>query len=1081
MSRESLELDGIITHEISNPTEWPSPVHRLSQLLQHCGLSSAIVSITHPLSPDRVSDLVQEISERLAAPDNAALALHESPSPLSVELRDFILLSVADIREIRRRRQYGYFAHARTFSLPLISRLGLLCDEQASVFADASFTLPRATSARLSQLDGHFELLVAFVAKDPKMAVSSGLGYTPSTQIGELEEGAPDEEASPIEEEENSECGDSEQTSRSNTDSEGSEGNGSGEASDSGESDVENGENHGESVESGESGESDGTSSERSLDMPLSAHLLPGRGRRLWCAIPVFAVAKSDGISPLLSSILYQRFVWGIDLPAVGITISESGDIARVILAWLDSDVNEGLPIIHVAYADEQVPCPSLGVFDLSDPIHALMLSHFVLGLRSHFRDVAEGTRTPHVQPLSWRSDHVVHDLAHNNRLQEPAESHAASIFRWASQVSDDTRQVVGPVVAGKPLSPSMAPKSSTSSKPSKSSNKGKSVDQAGKPDIRSQRAQTKAAQSAPQSIPEILEPKAEAKAKVDKKPTEENLAKLSAADVKTVLTISSFLFERGVIAVTRLKLSAEQSGDEFNDVSLFINKMIDVYDDLAEYRWLGSWTATTILSEQHPILKPICDLLVSDHQIVSDRLKSIPELDSELAPILARKLPEILLASVGAYSLLAVASARGVSEAESRHNWDALLYRFFVTGDEYISKNVLFERTLNYSRNPALDAFKEAIKESDVIAAVAEQFDQTKTINGDILHNASRITFKSAKLGGEHLLLHNQVIAFQQEADRTIASMDRTKLKAQIMKHGPKEPKIGIADAILVVPIHPTKKPDLSKTDIKETINKFGLIHYMEPYKQKDKPDFTKSTGALFNVLTSDSDSVGNTMPRPAPSPHLSTSKDQARKDTLQPLGGSPTSGLDPDTKRALVKSPLFISCTETQGSTTPPEWRFDPSAHGELDFRYPVLMVEHKRNDTTEHQVLNQTRLYCTAAITFLATLQITEQPVFGLVTCGSKGTVIMCWKFKEQIYIMERNMRTFDISEPLQAFHLATFLLRLAKWSQQLHAKYSAKDKNVADRLYKYAQDNTDATKIWTKMSQNPKSKKDKPASL
>jgi hypothetical protein len=82
-------------------------------------------------------------------------------------------------------------------------------------------------------------------------------------------------------------------------------------------------------------------SSVDSLDLPLQAHMLLGRGRRLSAVVPVLLVADSHNIVPLLCSALYQRHVWGIHQPVVGLCCSSTGTIAMAIFGWLNSDQSE--------------------------------------------------------------------------------------------------------------------------------------------------------------------------------------------------------------------------------------------------------------------------------------------------------------------------------------------------------------------------------------------------------------------------------------------------------------------------------------------------------------------------------------------------------------------------------------------------------------------------------------------------------------------------------------------------------------------------------------------------------------------
>ncbi|KZP03876.1 hypothetical protein FIBSPDRAFT_448767 [Athelia psychrophila] len=82
-------------------------------------------------------------------------------------------------------------------------------------------------------------------------------------------------------------------------------------------------------------------SSRLSLDVPFAAHMLPGRGRRLRAVLPVICIADESNIYPLLTSALYQRRVWNIDEPVIGLVISRTGTAGQVYLAWLDAQSEE--------------------------------------------------------------------------------------------------------------------------------------------------------------------------------------------------------------------------------------------------------------------------------------------------------------------------------------------------------------------------------------------------------------------------------------------------------------------------------------------------------------------------------------------------------------------------------------------------------------------------------------------------------------------------------------------------------------------------------------------------------------------
>jgi hypothetical protein len=77
--------------------------------------------------------------------------------------------------------------------------------------------------------------------------------------------------------------------------------------------------------------------------------------------------------------------------------------------------------------------------------------------------------------------------------------------------------------------------------------------------------------------------------------------------------------------------------------------------------------------------------------QYEETRLKDPPGiLDGSHVGIIERRLSLLLSATVGAYTLAAQVVGRPIYEAECRHDWDAVLYRFYVGQDEIISANVL-------------------------------------------------------------------------------------------------------------------------------------------------------------------------------------------------------------------------------------------------------------------------------------------------------------------------------------------------------------------------------------------------------
>ncbi|KAG2351058.1 hypothetical protein BDR07DRAFT_1447015 [Suillus spraguei] len=69
-----------------------------------------------------------------------------------------------------------------------------------------------------------------------------------------------------------------------------------------------------------------------------------------------------------------------------------------------------------------------------------------------------------------------------------------------------------------------------------------------------------------------------------------------------------------------------------------------------------------------------------------------------------------------------------------------------------------------------------------------------------------------------------------------------------------------------------------------------------------------------------------------------------------------------------------------------------------------------------------MNQMKTYLVSSVTFLSKLGIVDKPVFGLIS--------MAWMTNKQIYVMERNIRHYDIRDPLQALQFVSILPRLAR---------------------------------------------------
>ncbi|KAG6916957.1 hypothetical protein DXG01_004506 [Tephrocybe rancida] len=113
------------------------------------------------------------------------------------------------------------------------------------------------------------------------------------------------------------------------------------------------------------------------------------------------------------------------------------------------------------------------------------------------------------------------------------------------------------------------------------------------------------------------------------------------------------------------------------------------------------------------------------------------------------------------------------------------------------------------------------------------------------------------------------------------------------------------------------------------------------------------------------------------------------------------------------------------------------------------PIAVVQHTKLGQSKRHAKNLVRMHSIAAVTFLHILGIKDQPVVGLVTHGTKVTIMLTWKseVKEEasvpstaasrkIMIFDsHNVETFDIAKPLGCYRFCVLLLRLSRRAREL----------------------------------------------
>ncbi|KAG1717685.1 hypothetical protein EDB19DRAFT_1179074 [Suillus lakei] len=910
-----------------------------------------IASLLSPFHcPDRPS------KERLASPSTFSepLASHEAPAPGSYTATDFLGLihsTAAGLSALADLPHYGGERSTVPLWSQLLHALANTLSPEILILEDAPFVMPQAqnmASQPSNLIDGHATLLAAH-------AIFS----TPRTH-----------------------------SDRSRTNS-------------------RNEEDEDESMYSAGPDSCDG--SVDSLDLPLQAHILPGRGRCLSAVVPVLLVADSHNIIPLLCSTLYQRRVWGIHQPVVGLCCSSTGTTATAIFGWLDSDQSqEGrMPTAHLASAADFRLDPSMGVFDFTDTCSSVSLAQFVLGLRSHFQDIKGAISIEAVDsltPLRWRSDLPDFETQFGGQLDERVAS-------WTHQVHVQTSSSEASS-SSTPRTPSPLFDSVVTSHDNMSSTLLSTIsedEQVGGGNYglpQGTRATSKKGRGR-RSKPLSSERSSQGTSSSAQRPPSpypnSRFAALSDSGLKDEVSISNWLFERHAFTVGRLPVQSEELSNKTG-----INAMVKNYDQMTAFTW--SDKIKTILSEATvdssvlDIRSELCRTGGSPNRqsstIDAPSSKDVPSLKD--VEFISTRISALLHAVKGARQCDGVAQVHGANEADRRHEWDALLLNFFqpVLGQ----RDVLLERQLNVTRNLAADDSSFGIRAIEVARdyqGICSAQQQNLPLTPGPETNGSWEQAAEAD---------QQALAFSLDITRRYLNGNFDEV---IAKHSSLDPTTGKCDAVLVIPCSgaaTTMLQPISSIDKQENLLKFFMLI------QGPKPDENdSSTGETSNEIKK---TIGRsqmaTSDRPLQVPSSSRISDSKK----------------PDFKT--LHDPFFCHADDNQVTQRTEAILSKTSGDepGGKDLLLPVLLAEYKKRDESAiSTAMNQMRIYLVSALTFLSELGITDQPVFGLVVNGARGALTMGWKANGRIYVMDRNVRHYDITSPLQALQFVSVLPRLA----------------------------------------------------
>lgn len=359
-------------------------------------------------------------------------------------------------------------------------------------------------------------------------------------------------------------------------------------------------------------------------------------------------------------------------------------------------------------------------------------------------------------------------------------------------------------------------------------------------------------------------------------------------------------------------------------------------------------------------------------------------------------------------------------------------------------------ERTLRLSRNTAADG-------TDAPTVLSSQQGMART-SYSLCSNAQFLARDLPATRTQALAALTQTTSFLDDLERLQPARFFSLLKERVAL----EPRTGKCDAIFITSVSLGNSP--GELNAKEYLMESGLIK---------QPNFTPpKSQSVENVQVTDAEVFSS-------SSHLSPTAASRQGQPNLPMVLS-------SQQKKILKNPLRFSCTESNSAsalpTPTPECSapFDPNAVSLSGF-----VAEYKKWNDDETKALHQERTYLVSLVTYLAALGIKGFGVFGLITSGQVGGILMAWQSKiddvrafvpfilcchlivysrsQQIYIIERNIRTFDLSSPIQTFQFASFLIRLREHTETLKELFNDK----AAEIWKKAE-NGELPK-WTKEAQ------------
>ncbi|KAJ7735870.1 hypothetical protein DFH07DRAFT_843356 [Mycena maculata] len=745
--------------------------------------------------------------------------------------------------------------------------------------------------------------------------------------------------------------------------------------------------------------------SEPSIDVSLNGHIFQGSGKHSYALLPFLCIADAHNILELMSSVACQRFVWGISEPAIGFLSSPSDTVMELVLSWVDQSTR----IVHIAHNIDQKPGPAIGSFDFSNVASTLRFSQFILNLSSSISAVAsDASRLCANNRLDWRSD---------NPKFGDFEGCTPHVAQWVR----DVHLSRGPPSPTVPPQPTSAKSDSrlemdTSTRSSRKPGSTRTNSFSGSTRYPTDSVRSDPVRSESLDVPaggEIAPSSQTGKSRLSSSSLAEKSINEQAADQPHLLT---YTFDR----LSRFLTLVDHPKDLFHEEGEEIDKKMQSYVTMTAFQWFPPLVEDPFPHVSGALL-PHKNALCNRASVIIQSLPTTSTLQQHYQIIIKRQIFVLLYASAGA-NILQVRAGIKAYEAESRHDWDALLYCFYIAGEEIVSHNILLERMIHYPKN--LLAEEEDLNK--LVQTVTAEVSSSSTFYLRVAQNAVNAAGPLSDLYMQASLASTQAATVASSYKSFFDTVEHQQELQRLIQHrSRREPKDGKCDAMCFFAVSSPSSfepADVAALEfIKHTTGKTAS-------KQKNTPTGEGSGRG-----------AGYVKEKTAPN-----------EEKIMKKGEGSGTELNAANRKRFLQNPFTLSkdlsfaAVDAVPNLKVPE--FD-AASFEGKLLFPHLVVEYKKPHDTEGKALNQGRMYLISLISFYAALKIVDRAFYALVTNGPKGALLMGWKSKkaERTYLVERNVVQFDISTPIGAYHFAIFLLRLREEQKELEALIEVELKN------------------------------------